>query len=116
MPFPATEGRGDRRGKSRRGSSSFEPAGKIDILHQRHIGKAADLLENVATHEHSLIAGGDATESRSPIHHLADDRAPRRGAIESDVEPSTHRLVVGQGLFNHRFRIVRKLRIGVEKQ
>ena len=116
MLLPATEGRRDGRSEGCRRSSSFEPAGKIDILHQRHIGESPDLFEDVTTHEQRLIAGGDATESRSPIHHPADDGSPRRWAIESDIEPSTHRLVVGQGLFDPRFRIVRKLRVGMEKQ
>jgi hypothetical protein len=74
------------------------------------------LFEDVTTYEQSLIAGSDAAQSRSPVHYPADDGSPHRWAIESDIEPSAHHSLIGQRRLDHRFGIVWKLRVGMEKQ
>jgi len=116
MSFPATEGSGHGRGEGRGRALLFESAGEIDILHQRQVGEASHLFEDRTTHEQGLVAGGDAAQSRSPIHHPADDASPRRWAIESDIEPSAYQPLIGHCPVDHRFGIAWKLRVGMEKQ
>ena len=114
--FPATEGRDHGRSEGSGRSLSLESAGKLDILHQRYIGEASHLFEERATHEQSLIAGGEAAQSRTPVHGFADDGPPHRWAIESDIEPSAHYPSIGQCCVDHYVGIAWKLGVGMEKQ
>ena len=114
--LPATKGSRHGSGQGCGRSRSFEPAGEIDIFHQGHVDEASHLFEDVSTDEQGLIAGGDTAQSRSPVHHAADDGAPHGWAIESDIEPSAHGFLIGQCRLDQGFRIVWKCGVGMEKQ
>ena len=74
VPAPA---RGRRRARARQSGRPmrFSRLRQRDVLHQRDVGKAAGRVERLARDEHRLVAGGDAGDARTPVHHAGDEPA-----------------------------------------
>src|SRR5215470_190798 len=84
VPAPA---RGhDPFGETKRLAHALEALAERDVLHQRDLGEAANLLEGVAAHEDRLVAGRDPGEARAQAHEESDHQQERGAAVDPDVE------------------------------
>ena len=66
--LPSSKRRGHLSAQGGKGSRAFEALRQLDILHQGHVGKPAQVVEHGTTDENRLIAGGDARPARARIH------------------------------------------------
>src|SRR5512146_2730544 len=114
--LPAAEGCGDGVVQRPCRPGALESGAKFDVFHQRDVGEAAELFEDVAEDEHRLVAGGDARQSGAEIDKGADNATPGGMAVKPDVEASADHGWIGESRFNGLSGAIRQAGVRVKKQ
>jgi hypothetical protein len=88
---------------------------EIDVLHQRQVRKPAHLFEEVAAHEHGLVASCHASPARAQVHERRHHPKQRPAAVHANVEAAPQR-TAGDGAGHQQVGIGRQHGVGVQEQ
>ena len=106
-------------GRSQDGQSARVPsqtAGKLHVFHERHLGKAAQGLENRSPHENRLIPENRSEKTAAPRFPGLQPAQTRMPLVETAAERPTPDVWVTHGFSQTLEMFAGQLRVGVMKE
>ena len=96
-------------------TGAFEAAREIEILANRHIGKAAERFEDFFPHEDRLISRAGAADARAKADQRADQHAQRMIIVEANIEAAAHDFRIRERGFDIACEGRRHERVGMDE-
>jgi phosphoribosylformylglycinamidine cyclo-ligase len=111
----APHGRRRRKLEQRESPSGLHRHDEIDIFHHRHVRNTADLIENAATYEDSLVAEGKRKQPDPKARRALEDPHARASFVEAQTKGTSNDLRIGEHTSDCGLPSTREAGVGMQK-